>query len=99
MLPKNSIIPVAGVTFYKEAVTHARVGDRVKLTHNPNNEYDGYAVEVVVEGAGLVGYVPASLNHRFSDPGSGGEAGGVWDAVVVEKLRHDDIEGLRIRIV
>lgn len=99
MLPKRSIIPVAGVTFHKDAVKATQVGDKVTLVHTPDNQYDGYAVEISVVGVGVVGFVPASLNRRFSDPGSGGIVGGEWEGVVEEKLRHEDVEGLRIRLV
>ncbi len=99
MLPKGSIIPVAGVTFHQGAVKQTSVGDIVVLKHTPENVHDVFAVEMEISDIGVIGFVPSSLNRRFSDPQHGGVAGGAWEGVVVEKLRHEDVEGLRIKII
>jgi hypothetical protein len=94
-LPRNTVLPVAGVSFRQQDVRSMHVGDDVILRHDTANTRDPTAVTVESSDGRLLGYVPkaSDLNVRLA----GAQPGGVWSAVVIEVLDRETC-GLRIKL-
>lgn len=58
MLPKNRKFNIAGTSFYEGRV---RLGSKVYLARELNNEKDTNAVQVISQKGELVGYIPRTL--------------------------------------
>ena len=102
-LPKNSILPVSGVSFEKENVQKVKEGDLVRLVCEPDNPYDKNAVAVFVQNVGKVGYIPKKLAERMN-PTPQNVSATIREGVIVHCLSHKNGDGeteqvgLRIRL-
>jgi len=86
------VCPVAGISQYQEAAAQVRVGQALRVCHEPGNPYDANACRVESD-AGLLGYVPAPLAARLVRTGS------QWLAEVDQVLSGQQCLGIRMRVL
>jgi hypothetical protein len=94
MLKLPFVCPVAGISNYQQAASHARVGDRLLVEPDPDNPYDPLALAIRLTTGDLVGYIPKALAARLANDGAAGCLSGTVDEVFDG---HDTI-GLRVRV-
>lgn len=84
---------IAGVFYYEghEVLDHLKAGSELKLRREPDNPYDGRAIEVYA-GVYKLGYIPMSVNEPIAAMMDRGEqleaeveelSGGNWGGVKV----------------
>lgn len=61
------IAPVAGVSFHAEVVAACRVGDRLRVAHDPANRHDACAVAVHTAAGEPLGHLPAAVAAKVVD--------------------------------
>lgn len=92
-LPRNTIIPVAGVSFRQNVVMTLTEGDPVRVEHDTGNEHDSHACAIYTDTGTHIGYVPKSLAYRLSAL----RPGGTWRGSITEVLRGETW-GVRVRL-
>tara|TARA_B100000902_G_C27029265_1_gene773587 strand:- start:257 stop:592 length:336 start_codon:yes stop_codon:yes gene_type:complete len=108
MLASPFEVPVAGVTFsegYPNSIfkisTLMIEKDTpllAKLVREPDNEYDEFAIKVVV-GGNHVGYIPSSLNKQLAYEIDYGERWAAVVARIVMSPENQDQPGLRLKVI
>lgn len=92
------VVEVVGAYYRSESgkVTYAncKIGDKVVLKLDPDNEYDDTAVKVMAKRS-HIGYVPMQFSNVIY--------GKLWcedfdDSYVIEPTKSDDLSGLKIAI-
>lgn len=64
-IPLPVIVKVVGVSFHRDEVVRVKVGDAVRVDHDPENPYDANACAVTTPAGGVLGHVPAPVAARL----------------------------------